>query len=131
MSLFHNPAPPATISTHPYHNHPPSLQPQTTTGKKKKKKLHIQSHKIKESSKSKNHKTTPINLHPSLNHLEQPTPSTQNHPDQPTNPATEIKNPPKSIKTTEIKTHQHQNCKTHSPDHHRNSPRTTIETHDP
>ena len=70
VSLFHNPALPATISTHPYHNHhihPPSPRPQTTEKKKKKKKkknkkkkkkkrkkrkkktLYIQSHKIKES----------------------------------------------------------------------------------
>ena len=123
VSLFHNPVPPATISIHNHHIHPPSPQPQTTA--KKKKALHIQSHKIKKSSKSKNHKikkiiqinksqqrpkTTPINPQPSLN-----------HPDQPTNPATEIKNPPKSIKTTEIKTHRYQNAK---PTH-----RTITKTH--
>ena len=100
VSLFHNPAPPATIST-----------------QKKKNHLHIQSHKIKESSKSKNHKITTK----TQNHPDQPTPSTQSHPNQLTNLAIEIKNPPKSIKTTEIKTHRYQIAK---PTH-----RTTTETH--
>ena len=84
---------------------------------KKKNHLHIQSHKIKESSKSKNHKITTK----TQNHPDQPTPSTQSHPNQLTNLAIEIKNPPKSIKTTEIKTHRYQIAK---PTH-----RTTTETH--
>ena len=95
VSFFHNPVPPATISIHNHHIHPPSPKPQTTT---KIIKIiiviiiiinHIQNYKIKESSKSKNHKITI---------------KTQNHPDQPTrstpiNPWTQ---PPKS------RTHQNQ-----------------------
>ena len=104
-------------STTGHHIHPPSPQPQATTGRKKKEKKPPH-------PKSQNQRI--IQIKESQNHPEQPTPSTQNHPDQPTNPATEIKNPPKSIKTTEIKTHRHQNCKTHSPNHHRNPPRTTV-----
>ena len=66
---------------------------------------------IKESSKSKNHKITT---------------KTQHHPDQPTNPTTEIKNPPKSIKTIEIKTHRYQIAK---PSHCRDPRSThTVET---
>ena len=123
VSLFHNPVPPATISIHNHHIHPPSPQPQTTAKKKKpstskatKSKNHpnqriTKSKKIIQINKSQQRpKTTPINPQPSLN-----------HPDQPTNPATEIKNPPKSIKTTEIKTHRYQNAK---PTH-----RTITKTH--
>ena len=95
--------------------HPPTIAITTNNNKEKKKPPH---------PKPQNQRI--IQIKESQNHPEQPTPSTQNHPDQPTNPATEIKNPPKSIKTTEIKTHRHQNCKTHSPNHRRNPPRTTV-----
>ena len=90
MSLFHNPASPATISTHPFHNHhihPPSPQPQTTA-ERGKKILHIQSHKIKESSKSKNHKITTK----TQNHLNQPIPISES----PRSTHTQHPKPPRS-----------------------------------
>ena len=71
VSLFHNPAPPATIST-----------------QKKKNHLHIQSHKIKESSKSKNHKITTK----TQNHLNQPIPISES----PRSTHTQHPKPPRS-----------------------------------
>ena len=92
-----------TTSTHHRRNHK-----QQQRGEKKKSST-------SKATKSKNHKITTK----TQNNPDQPI--SLNHPNQPTNPATEIKNPSKSIKTTEIKAHWYQIAK---PTH-----RTTAKTH--
>ena len=115
------------IKSQNHEPHPPKSQTTKSQNHNKDPKSQIkESQNHNKDPKSQNQKSNPTHRNqptpratPSLNHHDQPTPSSQSHLDQPTNLATEIKNLPKSIKTTEIKTHRYQITK------------PIAETHDP